>query len=86
LIEDADIGRGVIQGTRRHGPVRPISWPARLEKEAHLVAQVPMFEAGQGPLPPGAVAGCFLEISFDTAVGSTTGNVVVNGRQFDKPG
>jgi predicted phage terminase large subunit-like protein len=51
LIEDTDIGRAIIQEMRRHGPVRPIRWPARLEKEARLLAQAPMFEAGQVLLP-----------------------------------
>ena len=51
LIEDTDIGRAIIQELRRHGPVRPISWPARLEKQARLLAQAHMFEAGQVPLP-----------------------------------
>ncbi len=51
LVEDTDIGRAIIQEMRRHGPVRPISWPARLEKQARLLAQAPMFEAGQVLLP-----------------------------------
>ena len=36
---------------RRHGPVRPILWRSRLEKQARLLAQAPMFEAGQVLLP-----------------------------------
>ena len=51
LIEDTDIARAIIQEMRRHGPVRPISWPARLEKQVRLLAQAPMFEVGQVPLP-----------------------------------
>ena len=51
LIEDTELGRALTQEMRRHGPVRPILWRVQLEKQARLLAQAPMLEAGQVLLP-----------------------------------
>ena len=73
LIEDTDIGRAIIQEIRRHGPVRPISWKVRLKKEARLLAQAPMFEAGQVLLPRQAPwLGSYLPSCWPSPTASTT--------------
>ncbi|MDR3488258.1 MAG: phage terminase large subunit [Bradyrhizobium sp.] len=50
-LKGTDIGRALMQETRRNSPVWPIGRRPRFDKEAQLLALAPKFEAGQVLLP-----------------------------------
>jgi predicted phage terminase large subunit-like protein len=52
LLEDADLGRGIVQDLRRSSSwCTPIAIPVRIEKIARMQARAVMFEMGKVYLP-----------------------------------